>query len=623
MFPTFRPPVGATLGRPVRRPILFLEPTNGLSNRLRAIASARALARATARRLVIVWKRDVQCNISLMRLIETRETVIDSFHMSRNVSLRNYSNPRDVVRVTDGNHDVYIRTPFVVTADVRYEHLIAREFRSMRPTPRISDMVSAIEDDIGGDHEIAVHVRMLSNYTQDVPGVSEDLTIEFTKYGTAFRERCHWRHFVDPLRYIGATHRTFTIDADVPEAPRQVRRAMQNGNALMDTCVGPARRQAHCVEVAFAHILFMARSSILLLSHWSSYSELVRWFAPRHSIAVNGCLHVPTKRTWVQTSIVVACHNRDTAATVIQNALHVADNSTEVVVVDWTSDRRIPNQHADSRVRVIRVENAPRWNIAQAYNVGFRHASGERILKIDCDTRLSCMPTPPPFGNTLYTGDWRSAGHLNGIVYVSRSVLEDVGGYDERLNRYGWDDDDLYRRIERSTNLSRREISANCLQHIPHTDRLRGLVGVIVRLTMTQMNRLCIGYDLWNASRRASSYRTMYNDPGRLLQVWKPDPIESTSRLCNNRLATAAVLFGLFSECKAPRCKHSFWRISKETWVTTREFMTRLIPTHIDTALECVEEWPEFVRPSTVKVCASALEYFDAAVRTHHGYSDG
>ena len=601
-----------------RRPTLFVEPLNGLSNRIRAIASARALARASSRQLVIVWKRDVQCNISLTNLIEVEEPIVDSFSMSLDTSLRYYSNARDVVALADATHDVYIRTPFVLSSDVRYEHLIAREFRAIRPVAHISTMMSAMEQTVNGNHELAVHIRMLSNYSEDVPGATDDLVREFATHTTAFRERCHWRHFLDPLEYIGVSHRTFTIDSDVPEASRRVRSAFPTGIVLDETCVGVERRREHCVEIAFAHILFMARSSILLLSHWSSFSELVQWFAPRHSIAVNGCEYVPQMRTWVTKSIVVACRNRDTVYSVIQNALRVTDNTMEVVVVDWSSNRRIARRHSDPRVRVLRVEDTTQWNIAQAYNVGFRHASGKFILKIDCDTRLSCMPTSSPSRTTFYTGDWRRGGHLNGILYAPRRAIQTVGGYDERLDRYGWDDDDLYNRLQKLAGMTRHELDMTCVHHIPHTNRQRGVAGVIQGLTMTQMNRLCIGGDLWNASHRASSYRTMFSEPSRLLQVWKPQAIQTTSHACDDRLANSIVLFGLFSECTAPNCKDYFWRISKESWETSREFMMRLVPTHLDVAIACEKKWPAFVRAATVESCASALKYFDAYVRAYY-----
>lgn len=593
------------------RPTLYVEPMNGLSNRLRVVASARALARASDYRLVLVWIPDVQCNVSLDRLIETTERVVDAPPPDV-ATVRRVRDPRDVVTLSTNATDTYVRSPFVLRSDVRYEHLIAREFRQMRPASAVLDLVATLEQEVGGDHEIATHVRMLSDYARDIPGVDTSLEREFTTHVSVHREACHWRYFVAPLTYVGASRRTCTLDADVSEATARLRDALGNGHVLGDSCDGADRRSGRCVQIAFAHVLFMARAHILLLSHWSSYSELIRWFAPRHSLAVDGCDHRPERRAWVRTSVVVACRDRATAQRVVHAALRVSDNATEVVVVDWSSRHHV-RVGDDPRVRLVRVEDVDAWNLAQAYNVGFRHASGTWILKIDCDTELGCMPTPPA-PRTIATGNWMRSGHLNGVAYLPREVLDAVGGYDERLARYGWDDSDLYQRIG-FYGYARRDLEDGCVRHLAHADALRGVASALDGLVLTQKNRLCIGEQLWNASARASEYRAMFWEPSRLLQVWRPEPIETTSTTCDDRLAVAIVLFHLFSECTAPNCKDHFWRVTREDWVDARELMIRLVPTHIDLAVQCARLWPAFVSPTTVPACARCIASFDAYVR--------
>jgi hypothetical protein len=48
-----------------------------------------------------------------------------------------------------------------------------------------------------------------------------------------------------------------------------------------------------------------------------------------------------------------------------------------------------------------------------------------------------------------------------------------VGGYDERLQQYGWDDSNMYERMEafgaRARNFTRRDASGEqTINHIPH-----------------------------------------------------------------------------------------------------------------------------------------------------------
>ena len=596
-----------------QRKWLFVEPMNGLANRLRAIASARALAQLSSRTLVIVWKIEVECNISLTRLIEVPEKVIHSYKRGQYTHVRYYNNPRDVINI-NADYDIYIRTPFVINADVNYDHYIYREFQTMRPTQQILQMVNDLKDSVG-KHEIAVHVRMLDDIMEDVPGLNNESQQEFEKYVSPFRTRCHWSYFVDLLRYIGASQRNLTIDSDTPRASLHLQHALGNGKPLAGTCFGPKRQQTHCIEVAFAHMLFMARASTLILSYWSSYSELVRWFAPPNHIAFNGCEYAPERREWVMTSIIVACHNRDTVSTLIDNTLAVTNNTTELVVVDWSSTNEISRRHVDRRVRIVRVDGVRAWNLAQAYNVALRYASGKRVLKIDCDTRLSCMPDPPQNSMTFLTGNWKSAGNLNGIVYVSRNVLESVGGYDERLSQYGWDDNDLYQRIEKFAQLKRHDINTECIQHISHANYARGVRSNLQGLIMTQQNRLCVDSIPWNKTFRVSSYRSVYNEDTRIVQVWKPKPIEKSSHSCDERLAVAIVLFKLFSQCKSNNCKHLFWKISKGSWNSPFEFMVRLVPTYVKETMKCAREWPMFDDPSQVQACASVLTLYDKYLR--------
>ena len=61
--------------------------------------------------------------------------------------------------------------------------------------------------------------------------------------------------------------------------------------------------------------------------------------------------------------------------------------------------------------------------------------------------------------------------------------------------------------------------------------------------------------------------------------------------------------------------KKSVKEWTKEDWVDARELMIRLVPTHIDLAVQCARLWPAFVSPTTVPACARCIASFDAYVR--------
>jgi hypothetical protein len=56
---------------PGARPALVVRPEGGLSNRMRALASARAFAALTGRRLVAVWLQDAHCRAAFHDLFLT------------------------------------------------------------------------------------------------------------------------------------------------------------------------------------------------------------------------------------------------------------------------------------------------------------------------------------------------------------------------------------------------------------------------------------------------------------------------------------------------------------------------------------------------------------------------
>lgn len=155
----------------------------------------------------------------------------------------------------------------------------------------------------------------------------------------------------------------------------------------------------------------------------------------------------------------------------------------EVVIIDWSSaipvaDRLAQEGIADPRIRVIRVEGEPRWILSYAFNLGFRAARHDRILKMDADILLD----PDFFARTalpeqgFVAGNWRLAeadqGYVNGFFYAPRAALAAVGGFNEYIRSYGWDDDDLYTRLTEA-GFTRHDVDPALIWHQPHDDSAR------------------------------------------------------------------------------------------------------------------------------------------------------
>lgn len=155
----------------------------------------------------------------------------------------------------------------------------------------------------------------------------------------------------------------------------------------------------------------------------------------------------------------------------------------EIIIVDWSSDRPVSRAlekagYKDPRIRLLRVEDEPRWILSYAFNLGFRAASCERILKVDADIVLD----PAFFSHnrldphSFIAGNWRTAetgqAHVNGFFYLHKSDLAAVAGFNEFITTYGWDDDDLYQRLQ-DHGIRRRDVAPGSIHHLEHGDAER------------------------------------------------------------------------------------------------------------------------------------------------------
>ena len=156
---------------------------------------------------------------------------------------------------------------------------------------------------------------------------------------------------------------------------------------------------------------------------------------------------------------------------------------SEIIIVDWSSDIPISDtlqreKIGDKRIRVIRVEGEPRWILSYAYNLGFRISSYDTILKTDADIQIKKdFFSSNQLGKDEYiAGNWRSVPpdqvHVNGFFFIKREHLSQVNGFNELITTYGWDDDDLYSRLNGS-GLKRKDVVHQSIYHIPHGSHQR------------------------------------------------------------------------------------------------------------------------------------------------------
>jgi len=169
------------------------------------------------------------------------------------------------------------------------------------------------------------------------------------------------------------------------------------------------------------------------------------------------------------TSIVTACMNRQ--AHLLESAGRVAawSHHQEHLIVDWSSEipLRRSDLPADPRIRLLRVNGERHWNLCRAYNFGLARARGSCLFKLDAD----CWPEELEHPEALAAGAvlcrFGSGPHGRlGQWIMDRTLVERVGGFNELLWGYGFDDKDLKARL-------------GCLLPLPLEELPEAAIGII------------------------------------------------------------------------------------------------------------------------------------------------
>jgi hypothetical protein len=210
-------------------------------------------------------------------------------------------------------------------------------------------------------------------------------------------------------------------------------------------------------------------------------------------------------------SIICACKNREESLKISLQSWLFFEEIKEIIIVDWSSNNSLNYLTTiDSRIKIITVKNEKYFNLSQPLNLAAKIATGDAILKLDCDYILN--PYHSFFKNyKLEEGTFISGNHnvknyevwngsqyvidihtmniseiyeyvstyshyfkyLKGMLFLFRSDFEKIGGFNETITTYGWEDSDMIYRLE-SYGLEHKRINFDhSLIHIPHPDRKR------------------------------------------------------------------------------------------------------------------------------------------------------
>ena len=202
--------------------------------------------------------------------------------------------------------------------------------------------------------------------------------------------------------------------------------------------------------------------------------------------------HDDTKTYVPNITIVTALKNRcETLAVSLSSWLNKPEIK-EVIIVDWSSqDYNLKLlEGLDPRIKVITIKNKKHFHIAKAYNLGFKHATYDCVMKLDVDYVLN--PYVPlsqllnfNWDTEFMTGLWslrdkdNNLGfieHLQGMICIKKELFEQSGGYNEDFTGYGYEDTELYT-VLKKLGLTRKYISLGRnsvpVFHIPHDNYYR------------------------------------------------------------------------------------------------------------------------------------------------------
>jgi GR25 family glycosyltransferase involved in LPS biosynthesis len=213
-------------------------------------------------------------------------------------------------------------------------------------------------------------------------------------------------------------------------------------------------------------------------------------------------------------SLICACKNRNQPLQIALTSWLLRPEITEIIIVDWSSDESIvPLTKLDGRIKVITVPNQKYFNQPQPLNLAASIATGDYILKVDCDYVFSpyynFFETYQIDKNSFVSGKHNIKNyeyfdettqsfivdkdkmsllelveyvnsyspifkHLIGLLFISRQNFEKVGGYNEKLGKYyAYEDDEIFHRL-RVLGLKENKLNFDhSILHIPHSDKKR------------------------------------------------------------------------------------------------------------------------------------------------------
>ena len=181
------------------------------------------------------------------------------------------------------------------------QHQISEEIRQLQPHTSITREVRRQSSATTSASEIGVHVRMQADLSRDIPGVSSLARdhidgLSINKPVVEHRKNCHFSFFIPlMLQELEKDPKiTFRVASDMSNAVTVLSQVFPGRIKLSDTvhrnrCDTIVARNTECLRIALVEFIMLSKSSKLILSVWSSATELILRLAAPGTPYIYGC----------------------------------------------------------------------------------------------------------------------------------------------------------------------------------------------------------------------------------------------------------------------------------------------------------------------------------------------
>jgi len=261
---------------------LIIHVQHGLGNRLRAMASAMAIAKQSNRELIIIWEPDKHCECYFHELFEYDGVVLTSTQSIdfKNADCYTYmeiepDSCKDQYIELSEKRDVYVRSAYVINNELSTWDKENIELQALKPVDEISRLITTVQP-----AEFGIHIRMEGAFGTDEKNY-EDATnwsAESHQLIQQWRSKSHYSRFIKRVEEIleEAPETSFFLAADSPVAYDAFSQYRNNVSFLKRSSYDRSLEQ---LRYAVADAILLSKCKIMLGSTWSSFSELAQRFS--------------------------------------------------------------------------------------------------------------------------------------------------------------------------------------------------------------------------------------------------------------------------------------------------------------------------------------------------------